>query len=110
MEGISQKVVIYVILLSPTRALSQRGRCELLKYVTLSFEAKSYLLEVQPEIPALSRVERGAVGLHPDGGRLAGVVHVEPPALVVLVEDALSLLHLQVQVVEYARQVHQAVV
>ena len=76
----------------------------------LAKQNRTYLLEVQPEIPALSRVERGAVGLHPDGGRLAGVVHVEPPALVVLVEDALSLLHLQVQVVEYARQVHQAVV
>ena len=50
------------------------------------------------------------MGLHPDGGRLARVVHVEPPALVVLVEDALPLLHLQVQVVKYARQVHQAVV
>ena len=35
---------------------------------------------------------------------------LSPPALVILVEDALALLHLQVQVVKDAGQVHQAVV
>ena len=69
-----------------------------------------HLLEIQPEVPPLSRVQRRPVRLDPQRGQLLRVVDVELPAGVPAVVVALELVDLQVQVVEDARQVDQAVV
>ncbi len=48
-----------------------------------------HLLEIQPEISALSGVQRGAVRLHAQGRVLQGMVEVELPAAVALIEGEL---------------------
>ena len=70
----------------------------------------AHLLQIESEVPPLPGVERRAVRLDAEGGELERVVDVELPSAVALVVPLLHLVDLQVQVVEDARQVDEAVV